>query len=61
MKHLESRPSKTNPVSEYDFYVDCVCPSDKKEQLLSTLKANSGSVSVLSREPGEDEGMYGYA
>ena len=56
MKHLESRPSKSNPGSEYDFYVDCVCPPEVKEELLSSLKAHSISVNVLSRDPGMDEG-----
>nr|CAA76184.1 phenylalanine hydroxylase [Geodia cydonium] len=55
MTHLESRPSKSNPGSEYDFYVDCVCPPDKKEDLLSSLRANSLTVNILSRDPGEDE------
>ncbi len=57
MTHLESRPSKTNPGSEYDFYMDCVCPTDKKEELLGLLRANSLSVNVLSRDPGMDEGV----
>ncbi len=57
MTHLESRPSKTNPGSEYDFYTDCVCPPEKKEELLTLLRENSLSVNVLSRDPEIDEGV----
>lgn len=56
MTHLESRPSKTNPGSQYDFYVDCVCPADKKDELVSALRTHSLSVNVLSRDPSVDEG-----
>ena len=57
MTHIESRPSKTNPGTEYDFFVDCDCSSEGvKEQLLERLQSCAGSVSILTREPKTDEG-----
>ena len=56
MTHIESRPSKANMDSEIDYYVDCICPLDKKEDFISALRAKSLTVSVLSHDPGVDEG-----
>ena len=57
MTHIESRPSKSKPGSEYDFYVECVCTDKQKEELVEELKSCSTNVSVLSRDPTEDEGI----
>ena len=56
MTHIESRPSKSNPGNEYDFYVDYVCSEEKRVELVSKLNGYSSSVSVLSRTPQKDEG-----
>lgn len=55
MTHIESRPSKTNPGKEYDFYVECACRDAQKEQLVAELKKLSNNVSILSRDPAKDE------
>ena len=57
MTHIESRPSKTNPGVEYDFYVDCVSTDEQKQLLLEKLNPISCKVvNVLSRAPSNDEG-----
>ena len=56
MTHIESRPSKTNPGTEYDFYVDYICSEEKRAKLVKTLNSYTTSVNVLSRTPQKDEG-----
>ncbi len=56
MTHLESRPSKSSPGNEYDFYVECTCTEELKDKLLEELKQLSSTVNVLSRNPSKDEG-----
>ena len=56
LSHIESRPSKIHAGSEYDFYVDCMCTEQQKDVLVERLKACALRVSVLSREPSQDEG-----
>ena len=56
MTHIESRPSKTNPGMEYDFYVDYICTEEKRAELVKNLNGYSTSVNVLSRTPQKDEG-----
>ena len=55
MTHIESRPSKIHAGSEYDFYVDCACAEQLKDQLVEKLKDISLRVNVLSREPNKEE------
>ena len=57
MTHIESRPSKTKPGAEYDFYVECICTDEQKEKLVAELDTYSNNVSILSREPSKDEGI----
>ena len=59
LTHIESRPSITNPGQEYDFYIDCECAADVKEELLKELKTVSLSHRVMARTPSEDEGEWG--
>ena len=56
MTHIESRPSKSKPGAEYDFYVECSCTEEQKEKLVEELKKYSTNVNVLSRDPNKDEG-----
>ena len=56
MSHIESRPSKSSPGAEYDFYVDCHCPKEKRDALMKKLRECSRAVNVLSRSPQKDEG-----
>ena len=56
MTHIESRPSKTNPGSEYDFYVDYICSEEKRAELVDKLNGYAASVNILSRTPQKDEG-----
>lgn len=58
MTHLESRPSKSNPGIEYDFYVECCCTDQQKQELVEKLTDYANKVNVLSRDPSEDEGIY---
>ena len=58
LTHIESRPSITNPGQEYDFYIDCECAADVKEELLKQLKTVSLSHRVMARTPSEDEGEW---
>ena len=57
MTHIESRPSKANPGTEYDFYVDYICSEEKRTELVEKLNGYSTSVNVLSRNPQKDEGI----
>lgn len=57
MTHIESRPSKSKPGAEYDFYVECVCTDEQKEKLVKRLEDYSTNVNILSRDPNKDEGM----
>lgn len=58
MSHIESRPSRSNPGEEYDFYVNCSgCPQEKIDRLVELLKPMSTSLSVQRSKPAnEDEG-----
>ena len=56
MSHIESRPSKTNPGKEYDFYVDYICSEEKRAELVTKLKEYTTSINLLSRSPQQDEG-----
>ena len=56
MSHIESRPSKSQPGSEYDFYVDCEGVVNK-EELAEKLQSHASNISVLSRSPKKDEGV----
>ena len=56
MTHIESRPSKTNPGVEYDFFVNYVCSEEKRTELVGKLSCYSTSINVLSRTPKKDEG-----
>jgi len=58
MSHIESRPSKIHAGSEYDFYVDCSCSERQKDQLVEKLRDSSLRVSVLSREPSDEESTW---
>lgn len=58
MTHIESRPSKSNPGAEYDFYVECSCTDEQKQKLLEELKNYSTNTSILSRDPTENEGQF---
>lgn len=53
MTHIESRPSRTNAGSEYDFFVDVDCLPDKMEQLVASLKAQATKVTVHTRSPSD--------
>ena len=57
MSHIESRPSKSHAGSEYDFYVDCEGVVNK-EELAEKLQRHASNISVLSRSPKKDEGVY---
>ena len=59
MTHIESRPSKSSPGEEYDFYVECRCSEEHKLKLVEELKDYSTNVSILSRDPTENEGEEG--
>lgn len=59
MTHIESRPSKIKPGLEYEFYVECSGNNEQKLKLVSELKELSTNVSVLSRDPSENEGKNG--
>lgn len=59
MNHIESRPSRTNPGKEYDFFVNCKdCTQDQVDQLVKSLKPIANSVTVERRRPAEDEGKF---
>ena len=57
MSHIESRPSKSHAGSEYDFYVDCEGVVSK-EELAEKLQSHASNISMLSRSPKKDEGVY---
>ena len=50
LSHIESRPSKTNPGAEYDFYVKCVCSEVKRLELVDRLIGHVTSVRVLQED-----------
>ena len=56
MTHIESRPSKSNPGAEYDFYVDYSCAEEQRNELTKKLSDYTTSINVLSRTPQKDEG-----
>ena len=56
MTHIESRPSKNNPGTEYDFFVDCSCTDEQKQQLVQKLREMCNRIKILSRDPKKDEG-----
>ena len=58
LTHIESRPSITSPGKEYDFYIDCECEADVKDEFLRQLKTVSLSLRVMARTPSEDEGEW---
>ena len=55
LSHIESRPSKTQPGKEYDFFVDCDCSEDKMDTLMSKLREHVTSITVHSRAPLKNE------
>ena len=56
MSHIRSRPSKSHPELEYDFYMDCE-GAVNKDNLAEKLQSHTSNISVLSRSPKKDEGM----
>ena len=59
LTHIESRPSKRKPGEEYDFYVDCECAEESKEEVTSKLSACATNVTLHARSPNKDnEGKY---
>ena len=58
MTHIESRPSKTNPGAEYDFYADYSCTEEQRTELIKKLNDYTTSINVLSRTPQKDEGTW---
>ncbi|XP_065910722.1 phenylalanine-4-hydroxylase-like [Dysidea avara] len=59
MNHIESRPSRTNPGKEYDFFVNCKdCTQDQVDQLVRSLRPIAKSVTVKRRQPAEDEEVW---
>lgn len=57
MSHIESRPSRTNPGKEYDFFVKFSDYTQEKiSRLVELLKPLTTSVSVQHSEPPKDEG-----
>ena len=57
MTHIESRPSKSCPGSEYEFYADCEGVEDG-DLLVEKLQVYASNISVLARSPKKDEGLY---
>lgn len=55
LSHIESRPSRTSPGVEYDFYVRCGCSEDEKADLVARLKRYSTGVRIVQEEPGRSE------
>ena len=56
MTHIESRPSRSKPDEEYDFYVDCECAEQSKEEVTSKLSAYATNVTLHVCSPKSDEG-----
>lgn len=54
MTHIESRPSKSCPGSEYEFYADCEGVEDG-DLLVEKLQVYASNISVLARSPKKDE------
>ena len=52
LSHIESRPSKSRPGAEYDFYVDSHCPKEKRDALMKKLRVCTTEVNVLNSEAG---------
>ena len=50
LTHIESRTSKTNPGTEYDFYAECVCYGERRADLVNNLEKYSTSVKIVQDE-----------
>ena len=61
LTHIESRPSMSKPGEEYDYYVDCECAEQSKEEVMSKLSACATNVTLHVRSPKSDEGKTLYA
>ncbi len=55
MTHIESRPSRTNPGSNYDFFIDCDGASENIQRLVTQLKQLADDVTVHARQPKDDQ------
>lgn len=55
MTHIESRPSRSNPGKEYDFFIDCKAPRDMIEKLVKQVSTYTNNVTIQSTSPVENE------
>lgn len=50
MTHIESRPSRSSPGTEYDFFVDCEVDGERVKALQQSLESRATNLSIHARD-----------